>query len=34
MFNWTSWDFAWVLVAALLAGFGWAIGSRIAGKIL
>ncbi len=33
MFNWEVLVFLWLLVAALFAGFGWAVGSWIAERV-
>jgi hypothetical protein len=34
MFSWSLWDFFWILCAGVVAGFGWAGGNRLFGRLL
>ncbi len=33
MFDWNILNFLWILVAALVAGFGWAVGVKVAARL-
>ena len=33
MFDWNVLVFLWILIAALIAGFGWAVGTKIATRL-
>ena len=34
MCDWSLWNFFWVLLASVVAGFGWAGGSKIFGRLI
>lgn len=34
MCDWSPWNFLWILLAAIVGGFGWAAGNKIFGRLI